>query len=429
MTMRVAIVGAGPAGLYAAGHLLQTPGLQCEVDLYERLPTPWGLVRAGVAPDHPEKKLIVDRLFQHTLARPELRFFGNVEVGRDVQPGELANWYGAVIHASGAAGDRSLGLAGEDLPGCWSAREFVAWYNGHPDQRGLPVDLSCERVVIVGNGNVALDLARLLTQPVEALEKTDIAGHALRALRASRVREVVLLGRRGPAQAAFNNPELEELGHLDGVEIAVDGWGEEGGVDWVTRRKLATLRELAARHVPRPRKRIEFRFFTSPLAIRGDGRVQRLELSGERGSLDAGLVLRAVGYRGTPILGLPFDAEAGVVPNTEGQVLPGVYVTGWIKRGPRGIIGSNKACAAETVGHLLREHAAGRLGRGALDAAAVKAELRRRQPELVDLGGWRTIDRAERLAGLKHGRPRIKMTGISQMMDCVHQGEAQAHDS
>jgi ferredoxin--NADP+ reductase len=198
--LRVAIVGAGPSGLYAAGQLLTTPGLRVEVDLYERLPTPWGLVRAGVAPDHPQKKLIIDRVFQATLARPELRFFGHVELGRDVQPAELASWYDAVLIASGASGDRALGIAGESLPGCWSAREWVGWYNGHPDQRGLPVDLSCERAVIVGNGNVALDLARMLTRPVEELARTDIADHALAALRASRVREVVVLAapRRTP---------------------------------------------------------------------------------------------------------------------------------------------------------------------------------------------------------------------------------------
>ena len=448
-SLRIAVVGSGPAGMYAVGHLLETPGLRVEIDVYERLPTPWGLVRAGVAPDHPEKKQIIERLFHLYIDRPEVRFFGNVDVGTDVQPDELSSWYDAVIYATGASGDTRLGIPGEDLPGCWSAREFVAWYNGHPDQRHLPVDLSCERAVVVGNGNVALDLARILTAPIAELEKTDIADHALHALRQSKVREVVLLGRRAACHGAFHNPELEELGQLRDVQIGVDpdelpndSSAVMDSADWVTRRKIQTLRVLSQRATAHADKRIVFRFLTSPVELVGAEKVDKLRVvrnrlerdaggefrvrpTEQQSLLEAGLVLRAIGYRGCPFPGLPFDDRGGVISNVRGRVtgagaVPAdSYVTGWIKRGPRGIIGSNKKCAAETVGCLLADHAAGRLTPADKSAEDVRVELLQRRPDLVDHNGWRAIDRVERLAGLARGRPRVKMVDVSGMLACA----------
>ncbi|MFV0276608.1 MAG: NADP oxidoreductase, partial [Parahaliea sp.] len=364
--------------MYAVESLLEANGAGVQIDVYERLPSPWGLVRGGVAPDHPEKKLVIDRLFQFYFQRPEVRYFGNVEVGKDIEHEELADHYHAVIYAVGADGDARLGIPGESLPGSWSAREFVAWYNGHPEYSHLQFDLSTERAVIVGNGNVALDVARILTAPVAQLRATDIAGHALDALAASRITEVLILGRRADFQGAFNNPELEELGFLDGVAIEVVRGGTGGAsrraaeqTGWQARRKLDTLCRLAAREVPAPRKRIVFRFLSSPVAILGGRQVGQIEVfnnpsqydakeQAEAGSavsteiVDTGLVLRAIGYRGRPVPGLPFDTRRGTIPHQGGRVegTPGTYVTGWIKRGPQGIIGTNKKCARETVAAL-----------------------------------------------------------------------------
>ncbi len=441
--LRVAIVGAGPAGLYAAGHLLEGPGgtyldgrlvrmvnRPVEVDVFDRLPTHWGLVRHGVAPDHPEKKL-VQTVFEQVAARRGFRFFGNVEVGRHVSAADLSRWYDAVIYANGAASDATLGIDGEDLPGSVAAREFVAWYNGHPDYRDLDIDLSHERAVVVGNGNVALDVARILTLPIAALERTDIADHALRTLRASRVREVVVLGRRGPAEAAFSNPELEELGRLPSVDIVVaepvvvvaEPVVEEPSTtsdDPAVRRKLATLRNYARRTSNAP-KRIVLRFHTSPTALLGDSRVRGVALrdnrTGEHSELGAGLVLRAIGYRGIGVPGLPFDEQRGIVENVDGRVtgMVGTYVTGWIKRGPRGIIGTNKKCARDTVRALLA--VADHLDRSdTLDAAAVEAELRHRRPDLVTHEQWLRIDAAERAAGRPQGRPRIKFSDVEELL-------------
>jgi ferredoxin--NADP+ reductase len=444
--LRVAIVGTGPAGMYALGHLLEESRLQIEVDLFERLPTPWGLVRGGVAPDHPEKKLVIDRQFVFLLKDPRVRFFGNVDVGRDIQPAELDEWYDAVIYASGADGDARMGIPGEALPGCWSAREFVAFYNGHPDYRDLSFDLSCRRAVVVGNGNVALDVARILTMPVADLEKTDIADHALAILRHSAIREVVVLGRRGCLQGAFHNPELEELEHLQGVDVTGEGDDLPGehdmdlnGADWNTRRKVQTLRRLAERPERAGNRRIVFRFLASPLELLGNGKVEQLRAShnfldrDKRGNLqvrssdetsviETGLVLRAIGYRGTPFPCLPFDERPGVIPNRQGRVmdddrvLPGVYVTGWIKRGCRGIIGSNRKCARETIDCLLEDIDAGRLAGSGLSKDEAMAAIRKRKPDLVPRVGWLAIDRAEREAGRAQLRPRVKMTDSAAML-------------
>ena len=439
-TLRIAVVGTGPAGMYAAEHLVEDRNLDVEVDLYERLPTPWGLIRGGVAPDHPEKKLVIERLFDYFLKHPCVRFFGNVEIGADVHPGELSQWYDAVIYAVGASGDARLGIPGEELPGCWSAREFVAWYNGDPDFSHLDIDLSHRRAVVVGNGNVALDVARILTMPLGQLEKTDMADHALAALRESAVREVAILGRRGNQQAAYHNPELEELAHLEGVEVAVEGDELPGEdefpdhvADWETRRKLATLRAMSGQRAGGAGKRILMRFLCSPVEVLGEGRVEQLRVvrnrleadangrlqarsTGEESLIDTGLVLRSIGYRGTRLAGLPFDDRRGIIGNADGRicdhdgVVPGNYVTGWIKRGPRGIIGTNKKCARNTLRCLVEDIEADRLAPATLGSAEVLEAIQARQPEVVLRPGWLRLDHAERTAGRPQGRPRVKFT-------------------
>lgn len=428
-SLKVAVVGSGPAGMYAIQHLLEQTLFGVEIDLFERLPTPWGLVRAGVAPDHPEKKLIADRLFRFFLKRDNVRFFGNVEVGSGVSHDELTTSYDAVIYAVGASDDKPLAIPGEQLPGSWSARQFVAWYNGHPDCHHLQFDLSTPRAVIVGTGNVALDVARMLTLPVTELAKTDIADHALEALHASRVKEVILLGRRGCQQAAFHNPELEELLHLEGVEVQIEADDllppDQTGADWSTRRKLATLLRLQARRIAAPAKRIVFKFHHSPVAVSGGTHVTAVQVQAHEGSrspgtIDCGLLLRAIGYRGSALPGLPFDMQSGVISNVAGRVMDGsvprrgVYVTGWIKRGPRGVIGSNKQCAAETVGCLLADAQVGKLSRRSGDEVVQALTARRRR--VVSFGGWQRIDRAERQAGSAQRRPRIKQTDVGELL-------------
>ena len=439
---RVAIVGAGPAGAFAAASLLRARG-DAEIDLLERLPTPWGLLRGGVAPDHQEIKRLEDKFDRQTLRRA-CRFFGNVEVGVDVAHAELMEHYAAVIYATGAQTDKSLGIPGEDRPGSWAATEFVAWYNGHPDYRDLEFDLSAERAVVIGNGNVAADVVRILTLSAAELERTDIADHALEALRASRVREVVVLGRRGPAQAAFTSAELRELGRLDGVELRVDPadveldpisreWLAAEGT-FTARKNVELLREFAARPAPAgARRRIELRFLRSPVEIRGPGRVEAVDVrrneiargddgslraqsvEGELETIECGLVLRSVGYRAVPLPDVPFDERYFVLPNERGRVLgadgeplPGVYAVGWIKRGPTGILGTNKRDAEETVQGLAEDLAAGKVSQPP-GAERIDALLAERKPDLVTADGWRAIDRSEVEAGRAGERPRVKL--------------------
>ena len=447
---RVAIVGAGPAGAFAASCLLRARG-DAEIDLFERLPTPWGLLRGGVAPDHQEIKRLQDSFDRETLGRG-CRFFGNVEIGVDVSHAELMRHYTAVIYATGAQTDKSLGIPGEDLPGSWAATEFVAWYNGHPDYRDLVFDLSAKRAVVIGNGNVAADVVRMLTRSAAELERTDIADHALEALRQSSLEEVVVLGRRGPAQAAFTSAELRELGHIDGVALHVDGdelelddvsreWLDEQGT-FTARTNMALLREFAGRP-PQPGsagRRIALRFLRSPVAIRGSGRVEALDVQrneivrSDGGSLHAravgeeietiacGLVLRSVGYRAVPLPDVPFDERSFVLPNERGRVLtvdgdplPGVYAVGWIKRGPTGILGTNKRDAEETVTCLAADIGAlpspAAPGREAIDAL-----LAARAPGLVTADGWHAIDAHERRRGLSELRPRVKLASSDELL-------------
>jgi ferredoxin--NADP+ reductase len=454
MRPRVAIVGAGPAGAFAGASLLRARG-DAEIDFFERLPTPWGLLRAGVAPDHQEIKRLEDTFDRHTLERG-CRFFGNVEVGTDLSHDDLMRHYTAVIYATGAQTDKSLGIPGEDLLGSRAATEFVGWYNGHPDFRDLEFDLSTERVVVIGNGNVAADVTRILTLSLPELERTDIADHALEALRHSRVREVVVLGRRGPAQAAFTSAELRELGRLDGVDLRIEPgdaeldpvsreWLAEQGT-FTARKNVELLQEFARRPAdPDAARRIELRFLRSPVEIRGDAAVQAVDVvrneiaRGDDGSLRArpvddavetiecGLVLRSVGYRAVPLPGVPFEERRFVLPNDRGRVhtpdgdpLPGVYAVGWIKRGPTGILGTNKRDAEETVGRLVEDLRAGTLPEPASPRREqIEALLAERRPDLVTVEGWRAIDRREVADGRTRERPRVKLATRDELLQAA----------
>lgn len=448
--LRVAIVGAGPSGFYAAGHLLKNkthPELAVAVDLYDRLPTPFGLVRAGVAPDHPKIKSVT-RVYDKIAADPRFRFFGGVQVGRDLKREELLSHYHAVIYTVGAQTDRRLGVIGEDLPGSYPATIFVAWYNGHPDAADVEFDLSAERAVVIGNGNVAIDVARMLLLPREELEATDTAERAIEAIAGAGVREVVICGRRGPAQAAFTNPELLELGEMEDVDVIVDPADLE--IDETsqklldanaTRRKnVEILRDYAARPLKGASKRIVLRFCVSPAEIGGDGKVERVVIGhnelvtdehgeqyskpkGTRETIEAGLVFRAVGYRGVQLDGVPFDERTGLIRNVGGRITGedghprrGEYTAGWIKRGPSGVIGTNKKCAQDTVDLLLDDMHGGALPplQGP-EPAALDALLAERGIRVVDWAGWQAIDAEETAAGAPKGRPRVKRVTYEEL--------------
>jgi ferredoxin--NADP+ reductase len=450
--LRIAVIGSGPAGFYAAAHLLRQS--EAEVDMYERLPTPWGLVRGGVAPDHPKIKS-VSRVYEKTASHPRFRFFGNVEVGVDVGHDELSQWYDAVLYAVGTSADRRAGIPGEELPGSHSATDFVGWYNGHPDHRDLEFDLlRSTRAVVIGNGNVALDIARMLCLTPEELKVTDIADHALEVLRASSITEVVVLGRRGPEQAAFTNPELLELGELQDADIIVDPSEVEvperlrdENADATALRNLEILREYSMREPQGKRKRILLRFQASPVELIGEQHVREVRVArndlvrdgegvlrarpnGAHELIESGLVLRAIGYTGRPLAGLPFDRRRGRFPHdgegrlttTEGELLAGAYVAGWIKRGPSGVIGTNKKCAQETVDVLLSDAEAGRLlgsGRGGPDGDTIEERLRERKPNLITYAGWEAIDAHERGLGEPQGRPRVKLTRVDELLEAA----------
>jgi ferredoxin/flavodoxin---NADP+ reductase len=444
--LRVAIIGSGPAGSYAAGHLLRHTADELHVDLYERLPTPWGLVRAGVAPDHPKIKSVTN-IYERTAEHPRLRLFANVEFGRHVTLADLREHYHAIVYAVGTPVDRAMGIPGEDLAGSYAATDFVGWYNGHPDFREREFDLRGERVVVVGAGNVALDVARMLVLTRAELAVTDIADHALDVLASSGVREVVVLARRGPAQAAFTNPELRELGELSDADVIVDpeelALGEaiaDPDADPTALRNVEILREYSTRPPAGRSRRVVLRFLLSPLALTGTGRVGSLTLArneltvgaggalraratDQRLELPAQAVFRAIGYRGTPLADVPFDTERELIANDGGRVRSGEYVVGWAKRGPSGVIGTNKKDANETIERLLEDLAAGRL----LDPAPISDEalerfIRERQPELVDYGDWLTIDRHERGLGEPAGRPRVKLTTVAELLEAIGWG-------
>ncbi|MFE7628187.1 FAD-dependent oxidoreductase [Streptomyces sp. NPDC057509] len=424
--IRVAVVGTGPAGMYAAEDLLLHTN--AEVTLVDRLPVAGGLVRYGVAPDHPGTKG-VGETFARFHSHPRVRMHLGVEVGKDITADELAAHHDAVIYAVGAGADRRLGIPGEDLPSSIAATSFVSWYNAHPEVAPEAVDLSgAERVVVAGNGNVALDVARLLVTDAASLAGTDIADHALAALRGSAVREVVLLGRRGPEDAACTSSELLALSHLPGVELVVDdhdpriGPAIEGAAYGSA---AAVLRGVRRERVdwsrpPADGRRIVLRFHSAPVEIVGREAVEAVRVTAGEGEarLPAQLFLRAIGYRGLALPGLPFDEASGTVPHEGGRVagLPGTYVVGWIKRGPSGGIGANRTCAAKTVGTLLADAVAGALPSPAHPARAFGRLVRGRSRQVVDARGLAAIDRAERARGRDGGRPRVKFATVPELV-------------
>jgi ferredoxin/flavodoxin---NADP+ reductase len=459
-TRRAAVIGAGPAGFYATDQLL---GAGFEVDLLDALPTPFGLVRAGVAPDHPKIKSVT-RVYEKTAAKPGFRFFGGVRLGSDLTRAELLERYHAVLYAVGTAEDNRLGIPGEDRPGSYPATRFVAWYNGHPDAVDEEFDLRSKRAVVVGNGNVAIDIARMLVLEPGELALTDAADHALAELRAAEIEEVVLLGRRGPAQAAFTNPELRELGELTRSEVVVDPgeleldepsarWLEQEG-DATARRNVEVLRDYAQREPQGKSHRLILKFFRSPLEILGereDGPVTGLRVVRNRLEPDAngrlravptdeieeiecGLVLRSIGYRGEPVDDVPFDHARGLIRNVGGRVCDehvrshrGEYVVGWIKRGPTGVIGTNKKDAADTVAKVLEDADADALNEPANpDADATAAWIAERIPTAVTWEGWLAIDEQERRAGEPHGRPRVKLVKHSELLDAARAARRRA---
>lgn len=440
----VAIVGSGPSGFFAAASLLKSDH-DVRVDMLEMLPTPFGLVRSGVAPDHPKIKSISAQ-FDKIAADPLFRFFGNISVGEHVQAAELAEQYDAVIYAIGAQADRVLGIPGEELPGSVAAVDFVGWYNAHPHFQDMSPDLTADRAVVIGNGNVALDVARILISDPEILGQTDIADHALDSLAPRGVREVIVVGRRGPLQAPFTTLELRELGQLEamaGVDVVVEQADFEHitdedleAADKGVRQNIKVLRGYAENEPAGATRRLVFRFSTSPIEIRGDGRVESIVLgrnelvndggrvvakdTGEREELTAQLVVRAVGYRGVAVDGLPFDERSATIPHVDGLVegSRNEYVVGWIKRGPSGVIGSNKKDSADTVATLLGDLT--EPGFAEDHDAELVQWLLSRQPLLVTDDHWARIDNHERATGDAQHRPRVKLTSVADLLGIAH---------
>ena len=451
--LRVAVIGAGPAGFYTAEHLFRQPGLVVHVDLYDRLPTPYGLVRFGVAPDH-QKIKNVTATFDKTASQPGFRFFGHVELGKDVTLEDLRAHYHQIVYTTGAQTDRHMGIPGENLRRSHPATDFVAWYNGHPDYQDHDFDLSQEQVAVVGVGNVAVDVVRILCRTADELAATDISDRALTALRDSRVREVHLLGRRGPAQASFTNPEIRELGELPGADVVARP--DEVEPDSLTRaelersgdrgtlKKVEILREYGRRLPSGRPRRLVIRFLVSPVALTGDDagavvgmRLVRNELQATAAGtlqarptdrfedLPAGLVFRSVGYRGVPLPGVPFNDAWGVILNDKGRVLDldsraprvGEYVAGWIKRGPTGVIGTNKPDAAETVACMVEDLGQDRLLEPSEpESGAALALVQQRQPHCVSWKDWLRLDALEVERGRSAGRPRVKFTRVEEML-------------
>lgn len=454
--LRVAIIGSGPSGFYAAEHLQGQDGLEVQIDMYDRLPTPFGLVRGGVAPDH-QKIKSVTRVYDKIAAHPEFRFYGNVEMGRDLTHEDLSAYYHAIIYAVGARTDRRMGIPREYLPGSHSATEFVGWYNAHPDFRSLGFDLTSRAAAVVGNGNVAMDLARILASPPEALAATDIAEHALKALGDKEIREIHVLGRRGPAQAAFTNKELKELGELPDVDVVVDpdvvaldplsAADVEARPNRTRDRNLELLREYASRPLSGASKRIVLHFLVSPVEIIGTERVEALTIvhnelyasedgsirprpTDRRTTIPLGLVFRAIGYQGVPLPGIPFDAMRGIIPNVAGRIMEprveapvqGEYVVGWIKRGPQGIIGTNKPDSQETVDSLLADLSAGHLNKEEVPSREVLERLlSERRRDFVSYEDWQLIDLLEQERGAASGAPRVKFSKVEEMLHALQE--------
>jgi ferredoxin--NADP+ reductase len=458
--LRVAIIGAGPAGFYAAEALLKQKDLTVTIDFFNRFPTPFGLVREGVAPDHQSIKSVV-RIYDKIASDPRVRYFGNVTFGTDVRHDDLKPLYDQIVYAVGAQTDRRMNIPGEDLKDSYPATAFVGWYNGHPDYRDLQFDLGHERVIVVGNGNVAMDVARVLVTDPEELAKTDMADYAIDALRKSKVREVVMLGRRGPAQAAFTNAELKEFGELAGVKVVIDPADLELdkeseadlAEDKIAARNVDILRQFAARTDWAGDRTIRMRFLVSPVEIIADehGEVKavkieknRLVLDSNGGlrakgtgvfeTLDAGMILRSVGYRGVPLNGVPFDEASFTISNIAGRVVRaqegepvlGEYAVGWAKRGPSGVIGTNKPDAVSTVAAMVEDLATLQgIPDANRDPSKVVELLRRHKPDFVTYADWKVLDAYELARGQEQGRPRVKVTSVPEMLEIIRQGRGQ----
>lgn len=453
--LRVAIIGSGPAGFYTVSNFLKYKDLHVEIDMFDRLPTPFGLVRGGVAPDH-QKYKSVTRAYDKSARNPNFRFYGNVEYGTDVDLEHLKTYYHQIIFTTGAQTDRNLGIPGEELKGSHSATDFVAWYNGHPDYVDYEFDLSQENVAIVGLGNVAVDVARILCKSYDELKETDIADYALEALRRGKVKNVYMLGRRGPAQAAFTPPEIKEMGELADADVYVPA--DEAALDEVSREEMEHLddkdvrknvdiiEDFAGRERSGKNKLLTIRFLVSPTEIVGDedGCVKAIRLvkneayKSEDGTvrpratdreeeIPVGLVFRSVGYHGVPLKDLPFDERAGVILNEQGRVtnedgeaLPGLYVAGWIKRGPTGVIGTNKTDAQETVARMVEDVKAGNhLAPEHPGIEEAKSFVESRQPDVVNYDDWTVIDKVETEKGQQSNRPRVKFTSIKDMLEVL----------
>ena len=447
--LRVAVVGAGPSGFYAAEALLKTLD-DVSVDIFDRLPTPYGLVRYGVAPDH-QKIKSVTKLYERVCQNDNVRFLGNVEFGRDISRAELKHHYDAIVYTVGAPADRNLNIPGEDLAGSLSATTFVAWYNAHPDYADMDMleHVQQPHVAVVGMGNVAVDVTRILAKSVDELRQTDIADHALETLAESKVTDIYMLGRRGPAQGKFTTKELRELGELDNADIVVDPQqleldpASEASLEGnpMLAKNVQILRDFAAKELTGKPRRVHLRFLVSPKEVRGSDRVASVVLeknrldaqgdylaavgTGETDTLDAGFLLRSVGYRGVPLADVPFDQRRAVIPNDNGRVLAeaagapvvGEYVAGWIKRGPNGVIGTNKADAAASIKQLAAdldtlEHASD----DAATPAAVDALLESRQVQVVRFNDWLALDKFETERGQASGRPRVKVANLADML-------------
>ncbi|MDE0611941.1 MAG: NADP oxidoreductase [Gammaproteobacteria bacterium] len=448
--LRVAVVGAGPSGFYATEALLKSE-IAAQVDLIERLPSPYGLVRSGVAPDHPKLKQSIE-VYKKVAALEGFRFFGNVTVGKDVTPQELRDIYHAVIYTCGAETDRRLGIEGEDLAGSHTATEFVGWYNGHPDYRDREFDFSHETAVIIGQGNVAADVARILSKSVDELKHTDISQHALDALAESQIKTIAVVGRRGPAQAKFTTKELREFLELENCQAAIaseelalneasqtEVADKKAGV--VAAKNMAVFEKMAENAEHDKARTCRMMFCRSPIRIEGNGRIERVvlernELSGEPFSqrasgtgetetLECGLLFRSIGYRGVPIEGVPFHDSWGVFPNQEGRitdgpdgtVVPGIYTAGWIKRGPSGIIGTNRACAVQTIESLMGDLNNLSADRAGTDALAEL--LQERGVRSIDFPEWQRIDAEEVSRGEPKGKPREKFTRREEMLQIL----------
>lgn len=448
LPLRVAIVGSGPSGFYAAEALFKS-GLNLSVDMFDRLPVPFGLVRGGVAPDHPKIKSVT-RVYDKIAANPGYAFLGNVTIGRDITVDELSRFYDCVIFASGAETDNRLGIPGEDLPGSHTATEFVGWYNGHPDYRDRVFDLSSEVAAVVGQGNVAMDVSRILAKTVDELRGTDIAEYALDALAESKVREIHLIGRRGPVQAKFTLAEIKEFGELAACDPAIDpvslqlDAASQAELDdpdnQHSQKNFAVLRSFAERAAPSKAKRFHIHFLESPVEIRGNGKVESLVLernrlegepfklravgTGEKHEMPCGLVFRSVGYRGVPIPGVPFDERRGRIPNDDGRIIKdgapwaGHYAVGWIKRGPSGVIGTNKPDSQATAAALLAD-VPSLAPSPERDTNALLSLLRSRGVRPVSFADWQRIDAAEIERGKAKGKPREKFSRVEEMLSLL----------